>query len=76
MFGVKESLIVDLSTVEDEALAAKYNVKKGTALLTYDFVLASKAEALNVREKKAREAVSKFATRMKIVQGLPVPDVD
>lgn len=75
VFGVKETLVVDLGTVSKEQ-ADKYGVKEGTKLLTYDFVLVSDKEAAELREKKAMEAMEAQGRRMRMVEGLPVPDVD
>lgn len=75
MFGVKESLIVELGTVDREQ-ADKYGVKEGTKLLKYDFVLVSDEEARKLREKKAMEAMESLGKRMKLLDGLPVLDVD
>lgn len=68
-------MIVDLGKVDDE-IAAKYNVKKGTALLKYDFILATNEEAGAMREKKAIEAMAKQNRKMKMQNGLPIPDLD
>jgi len=38
VFGVKSSLIVDVKTVEDEAMAEQYGVTKGDWLIDWDFV--------------------------------------
>lgn len=38
VFGVKSSLIVDIKSVEDEAMAQKYGVTKGDWLIDWDFV--------------------------------------
>jgi protocatechuate 3,4-dioxygenase beta subunit len=59
VFGVKESLIVDLGTV-DEDIAKKYGVKKGMPLLKYDFVLATEEEARTLKKENAREALEKL----------------
>ncbi|KAK5019983.1 cathecol 1,2-dioxygenase [Cryomyces antarcticus] len=75
VFGVKESLLVDLGTVNAEQ-AAKYGVKEGSKLMTYDFVLVSDKEATQLREKEAMAAMEKLGRRMKLYQGLPVPEVD
>ncbi|OJD40599.1 catechol dioxygenase [Diplodia corticola] len=75
VFGVKETLLVDLETV-DAATAKAYGVKEGTKLLTYDFVLVSDDEAKALREKKAMEAMEAQGRKMKLWNGLPVPDVD
>ncbi|KIV99781.1 uncharacterized protein PV09_08587 [Verruconis gallopava] len=75
VFGVKESLLVDLKTV-DASAASKYGVKEGTKLLTYDFVLVSESEAKALREDEARKAMEALGLRMKLLEGLPVPDVD
>ena len=75
VFGVKNSLIVELGKV-DKATAEKYGVKEGIALLTYDFVLVSDKESRDLREENSRKALENLGRRVKIVQGLPVPDVD
>ena len=75
VFGVKESLIVDLTDVDKET-AAKYDVKEGTKLLTYDFVLVTEEEAKKLRDEEAMKAMKKLGRRMKIYEGLPIPDVD
>ena len=75
VFGVKESLIVDLGTVSPEQ-AAKYGVSEGTKLLTYDFVLVTDEETRKLREEESLKAMEKLGLRMKLLDGLPVPDVD
>ena len=76
VFGVKESLLVDVKEVNDAEMAKKYEVKQGSKLITYDFVLITEEESQKLREKKAMEAMEKLGRHMKIVNGLPVPDVD
>jgi hypothetical protein len=75
VFGVKETLVVDLKTVSSSQ-AKEYGVAEGCRLLTYDFVLVSDEEARSLREKEAMAAMEKLGKRMKLVEGLPVPDVD
>lgn len=75
VFGVKETLVVALGDVNQDQ-AEKYGVNLGTKLLSYDFVLVSDEEASELREKKAIEAMEKQGRRMKMVEGLPVPEVD
>ena len=67
---------MDLSTVTSEDMASKYNVKLGTRLLTYDFILVRNEEARVLREARAMEAMSKLGKKMQLLNGLPVPDVD
>ena len=57
-------------------MAKKYGVALGCSLLTYDFVLVSDSQARELREKKAMEAMAAQGRRMRLVEGLPVPDVD
>lgn len=78
VFGVKESLLVHLKSVSDvQGYAAKYGVPPSTRLLQYDFVLVTEDESNNLRTKMAIEAIEKQGiTGMKVVDGLPVPDVD
>ena len=75
VFGVKESLVIDIDEVTDE-MVQKYGVKKGTKCIHYDFVLVSDKEAAELRDRKAREAMEKQGRNMKYYNGLPVPDVD
>lgn len=75
VFGVKDSLIVDLGVV-DEDLAHLYNIEAGTRLLKYDFVLVREAEAKRLRHARAKEALAKLGVDMSVVDGLPIPDVD
>lgn len=67
--------MVDLGKV-DKATAEKYGVDEGIALLTHDFVLVTDEESRELREENSRKALEKLGRRVKIVQGLPVPDVD
>ena len=73
VFGVKESLVVDLSTVTDPAMAKRYGVKEGTTLLTYDFVLLTEPEARELRKKRAIEAMEKQNRKVIFHNDLPVP---
>ncbi|KAI0017879.1 dioxygenase [Xylariomycetidae sp. FL0641] len=75
VFGVKQSLIVDLDKV-DKATAEKYDAKEGSWLLNHDFVLASNEETEKLRDQNAMQALEKLGRRMKLVDHLPVPDVD
>lgn len=75
MFGVKKSLIVDIEKVGKDT-AAQYGVEEGTSLLKHDFVLVSKQETEELRDRNATEALEKLGLRMKLVDHLPVPDLD
>ncbi|KAJ9631754.1 hypothetical protein H2203_000154 [Taxawa tesnikishii (nom. ined.)] len=75
VFGVKESLLIDLGTVSAEQ-AKEYGVKEGGKLITYDFVLVTDDESKKLREDEAMAAMEKLGRRMKLYDGLPVPDVD
>ena len=51
---------------------------EGTALLKHDFVLVTEEESKDLREKSSRAALKKlgFGENVRIVDGLPVPEVD
>ena len=66
---------MDLGKVNAEQ-AEKYGVKEGSKLLTYDFVLVSDEESRKLREDEAMAAMKKLGRRMKLYEGLPVPDID
>lgn len=72
---MKESLLIDLGTVNAEK-AKEYGVKEGSKLITYDFVLVSDTEAKKLREDNAMKAMEQLGRRMKLYNGLPVPDLD
>lgn len=57
--------------------AQQYNVKEGTKLLKYDFVLVTDDETQKLRHDEAVKAMKDLGREgMLIVNGLPVPDVD
>jgi len=76
VFGVKESLIISLDTVTAEQ-AKEYDVKEGSKLLKYDFVLVTDEETKQLRHDEAVKAMKMLGREgMMIVNGLPVPEVD
>lgn len=76
VFGVKDSLIVPLSTVSKEQ-ADTYGVAEGTKLLVYDFVLVTEEETKQLRHDEAVKAMKGLGREgMIVVNGVPVPDVD
>ncbi|KAI9897193.1 hypothetical protein N3K66_008215 [Trichothecium roseum] len=77
VFGVKESLIVNLGKVSDvPGLAEQHSVSPDTKLLRYDFVLTTEDEARQAREAEARKVAEAAhpGDRLKVVDGLLVPD--
>ncbi|KAK4189183.1 dioxygenase-like protein [Podospora australis] len=75
VFGVKKSLVVDLDKVDKET-AEKYGVKEGSWLLKHDFVLTTQEETEKLRDRLATEALEKLGLNLKLVDHLPVPDLD
>ncbi|KAH8432375.1 uncharacterized protein LDX57_010015 [Aspergillus melleus] len=75
VFGVKDSLVVDIGRAGPE-YAKRYNVPEDHALLTYDFVLVSEAETRELRERNSKIALDKLGRKVRMVGGLPVPDLD
>lgn len=75
VFGVKDSLIVDIDKAGPE-IAKKYHVPEGHALLTYDFVLVSDEETRKLRSDNSKAALEALGWKVKIVNGLPVPDFE
>lgn len=57
-------------------MAKKYGVPEGQALLTYDFVLVSDSETSELRAHNSKVALDKLGRKVKIVNGLPIPDLD
>lgn len=75
VFGVKKSLVIDLDKV-DKKTAEEYGVPEGTLLLKQEFVLITEKESLALRDRLAEESLKNLGLRMKLVDHLPVPDVD
>lgn len=75
VFGVKKSLVIDLDNVDKET-ATKYGVSENCLLLKQDFVLITEEESLALRDKLAEEALKKLGLHLKLVNHLPVPDLD
>lgn len=76
VFGVKSSLVVDFTRIEDEKVLKAYGLQIGAWGLEYDFVLLSDKEAKEYKEKKVAEALEKAKSRARILDGLPVADLD
>ncbi|CZR51420.1 catechol 1,2-dioxygenase [Phialocephala subalpina] len=75
VFGVKQSLIVDFTTVDAET-SKKYGVKEGTKFLKHDFVLVDEKETERLRDENALKALKALGRKVKLLNHLPVPDVD
>ena len=75
VFGVKESLLVDFHPA-DRMIAKDYDVEIGSAVLEHDFVLVSDKEASDLRAERSRKALADLGRKVKLIHGLPVPDVD
>jgi hypothetical protein len=72
---VKQSLIVDFSEIDVET-ARKYGVKEGTKVLKHDFVLVDEKETERLRDENALKALKKLGRKVKLLNHLPVPDLD
>ena len=75
VFGVKSSLVVDLDPLP-KSLATQYSLPPNSLLLKFDFVLVTEKEASDLRNKKSKKALEDLGRRVRIMEGLPVPDVD
>lgn len=75
VFGVKNSLIVDVHKV-DAALAKQYGVEEGSLLIKHDFVLVTQKESEKLRDDNALKAMAKLGRKVKLLNHLPVPDLD
>ena len=75
VFGVKQSLIVDLGRADEET-AQQYGVQVGSKVLRHDFVLVSDAETEKLRDENALAAMKKLGRNVKLLNHLPVPDLD
>ncbi|KAH6995282.1 Intradiol ring-cleavage dioxygenase [Ilyonectria destructans] len=75
VFGVKESLVVDLYKVSDmPGFSSTYHVPESMKLLKYGFVLVSEREVRNLRVQEALNAAANLGINVKEVDGLLVRD--
>ncbi len=75
VFGVKSSLVVDFTPLP-QSLASQHSLPSHSLLLEYDFVLVTEKEASDLRDEKSRKALEQLGRKIRIVEGLPVPDMD
>ncbi|KAI3327199.1 aromatic compound dioxygenase [Xylariaceae sp. AK1471] len=75
VFGVKKSLVVEPLRIDD-VTAKEYGVPEGSWILKHDFVLTTDKETQNLRDQLALEALEKLGLKLKLVDHLPVPDLD
>ncbi|MCJ1289062.1 hypothetical protein MMC34_000594 [Xylographa carneopallida] len=75
VFGVKQSLVVDLHPADEET-SRRYGVTEGSLVLKHDFVLVTSEAAWELRDERSREALAALGRKVKLLHGLPVPDVD
>lgn len=75
VFGVKNSLIVNFTTVDAET-AKQYGVAEGSKILRHDFVLVDEKETEKLRDEHALAAMEKLGRKVKLLNHLPIPDLD
>jgi hypothetical protein len=76
VFGVKSSLVIDVGKVGDPKVAEEYGVSAEDWAINYDFAMVSKQEAVELKNRNAEEALKKLGVTAKILNGLPVADLD
>ena len=60
----------------DEETSRRYGVTEGSLVLKHDFVLVTSEAAWELRDERSREALAALGRKVKLLHGLPVPDVD
>ena len=81
VFGVKNSLVVDMPPI-DKAKAAQYlspdeqRQQSKWSVLEYDFVLVTEASALGLRNEKSIKALEELGKSVTTIDGLIVWGVD
>jgi hypothetical protein len=60
----------------DATTARQFGVPEGSKILRHDFVLVSKQETEKLRDENALKALTALGLRVKLLNHLPVPDVD
>lgn len=77
VFGVKSSLIVNITKLSDTkishaVLATKCGMRIGDWMLERDFVLTTNEESTKLRMEQAEEMMRQLGSMAKLVDGLPV----
>ena len=75
VFGVKQSLIVDFVPASPE-IAEKYGVPVGSKVLKHNFALVDEKATETLRDENALAAMKKLGRKVKLLNHLPVPDLD
>ena len=75
VFGAKQSLVVDVSYVDDE-IAEQYGASKRTWLLKHNFVLATDEEASVLRDRNASVVTTSSDVKIRLVNHLPTLEVE
>lgn len=70
VFGVKKSLVHDITELDDYGITRKCNVPLGTKLLRKDFVLVSDEEAAELRRVQAKDVMG---DDIEFYENMPVP---
>lgn len=60
----------------DSKTSKQYGVKEGTKVLRHDFVLVSEKETEKLRDENALKALKALGKKVKLLNHLPVPDLD
>ena len=75
VFGVKDGLVVTLRDVNADE-TEEYGVPSNCKTLKWDFVMVNEKEAQDLKDREALEALEKQGRKMKLLNHLPVPEVD
>lgn len=67
--------MIDLDKV-DKKTADEYDIPEGSWLLKQDFVLITEKESLELRDRLAEEALKKLGLNLRLVDHLPIPELD
>ncbi|KAG2419165.1 hypothetical protein HFD88_002270 [Aspergillus terreus] len=77
VFGVKESLVIDLKRVGDvPGLAEKHGIPSDTWLLQHDFVLITERESRAIKTEEARKQAARQGGTLHVVDGHLIPSGD
>lgn len=57
-------------------MAEKYGFKEGAKAIVHDFVLVDEKETEKLRDENALKAMKALGRRVKLLNHLPVPDLD
>lgn len=76
VFGVKNELVYDIKKIEDPEVAKKHGVNVGDWFINKDYVIITEKESRELFQATSVKALKALNIDVKVVDGLPIADLD